>query len=195
VTPIYLPASMDAVLGNTYWHTIKNQYKQNHRWAYGIENLPLLARAFRGNKKIPLNRKIKHMFDMIEGHHSWATASFILAILGWLPLMLGGGEFNELVLAHNLPLVTRALMSLAAVGLIISMFLSLALMPKRPAHHPKRKYFVMIFQWVLAPLIAPFLGAAPAVHAQTRHMLKFYMGEFWVTEKIVKKNSEKSSGK
>jgi hypothetical protein len=190
VKPIYLPASMDAVLGDNYWHTIKNSYKQNHRWAYGIENLPLLARAFRKNKKISLGTKIKHIFVMMEGHHSWATSSFILAILGWLPLILGGSQFNESVLGHNLPFVTRYLMTLALVGLFISMILSLFLMPARPEHHPRRKYFVMIFQWILAPFIAPFLGAAPALHAQTRHMFKRYMGEFWVTEKIIKSKNK-----
>ncbi len=192
--PIYLPVSMDAVLGNTYWHTIKNQYKQNHRWAYGIENLPLLARAFRGNKKIPFLTKMKHMFTMIEGHYSWATTSFILAILGWLPLILGGEHFNESVLAHNLPFITRVLMTLAMVGLLVSMFLSLITLPPRPKHYKKRRYLGMIFQWILAPFIAPFLGAAPAVHAQTRLMFKKYMGEFWVTEKIVKSQKSKVKG-
>jgi hypothetical protein len=186
VKPIYLPVSMDAVLGNNYWHTIKNQYKQNHRWAYGIENLPLLYRAFRKNKKIPLRTKIRHIFTMLEGHYSWATTSFILAILGWLPLILGGEKFNELVIAHNLPFITRYLMTLAMVGLVVSMFLSLITLPPKPAEYKKKKYLAMVFQWILAPFIAPFLGALPAVHAQTRLMLKRYMGEFWVTEKIVK---------
>ncbi len=187
VKPIYLPVSMDAVLGNNYWHTIKNQYKQNHRWAYGIENLPLLYRAMRKNKKIPFWTKVRHLFTMLEGHHSWATSSFILALLGWLPLILGGNKFNESILAHNLPFVTRYLMTIALVGLFVSMILSLFLMPARPRGHSRKKYLVMVLQWVIAPIIAPFLGAAPAVHAQTRLMLKRYMGEFWVTEKIIKK--------
>ncbi len=186
VRPIYLPVSMDAVLADTYWHTIKNQYKQNHRWAYGIENLPLLYRAFRKNKKIPFFTKVKHLFNMLEGHYSWATTSFVLAILGWLPLILGGNKFNELVLAHNLPLVTRYLMMIAMIGLVVSMFLNLLTLPPRPKKYKKHRYFGMIFQWALVPFIAPFLGALPAVHAQTRIMLKRYMGEFWVTEKVIK---------
>jgi len=192
VKPIYLPISMDAVLGDSYWQTIKNSYRQNHRWAYGIENLPLLARAFRKNKKISFRKKFKHIFVMMEGHHSWATSSFILAILGWLPLILGGEQFNESVLAHNLPFVTRYLMTLAIVGLLISMILSLFLMPARPKHHSRKKYLVMVFQWVLAPFVAPFLGAMPALHAQTKIMLGKYMGEFWVTEKIIKKSGKKN---
>ena len=186
VKPIYLPVSLDAVLGNSYWHTIKNQYKQKQRWAYGIENLPLLARAFMNNKKISIFKKLKHLFTMLEGHHSWATASFILAFLGWLPLFFGGERFNESVLAHNLPYMTRYLMTLAMIGLIVSMFLSFLLMPPRPARYSKKRYIYMFFQWFLAPFIAPFLGASPAVDSQTRIMLGKYFGEFWVTEKIRK---------
>ncbi len=191
VKPIYLPVSLDAVLGNDYWHTIKNQYKQKHRWAYGIENLPLLGRAFMHNKKISLLKKVKHMFTMLEGHHSWATASFILAVLGWLPLIFGGERFSETTLAHNLPYITRYLMTLATTGLVVSMFLSFLLMPPKPARYSRRRYANMFFQWFLAPIIAPFLGAAPAVHAQTKIMLGKYMGEFWVTEKVIKKDKKK----
>ena len=187
VKPIYLPVSLDAVLGNNYWHTIVNQYKQKRRWAYGIENLPLLFRAFKKNKKIPFRKKLKHVFTMLEGHHSWATAPFMLALLGWLPLIFGGERFNESVLAHNLPYTTRYLMTLALVGLVISMFLSFVLMPPRPERYSRKRYALMFFQWFLAPFIAPFLGALPAVDAQTRLLFGKYFGEFWVTEKIRKK--------
>ncbi len=188
VKPIYLPVSLDAVLGNNYWHTIKNQYKQKRRWAYGIENLPLLARAFLKNNKISFLKKLKHILEMIEGHHSWATAPLILALLGWLPLILGGERFNELTIAHNLPFITRNLMTLAMIGLVVTMFLSFLLLPPRPAKYSPKRYVFMFFQWFLAPFIAPFLGALPAIDAQTRLMLGKYFGEFWVTEKIRKKD-------
>ena len=187
VKPIYLPVSMDAVLGHNYWHTLKNQYKQKHRWAYGIENLPLLFRAFRHNKKIPFFTKVHHLGKMLIGHYSWATTSFVLALLGWLPLIFGGEAFKESVLAHNLPFITRYLMTIATAGLFVSVFLSLLLLPPKPKHYRRRKYLVMVFQWVLAPFIAPFLSSIPAIHAQTRLLLGKYMGEFWVTEKPIKK--------
>lgn len=187
VKPIYLPVSLDAVLGHNYWHTVKNQYKQKRRWAYGIENLPLLARAFLKNKKIKFGKKLKHFLTMLEGHHSWATAPLMLALLGWLPLILGDERFNESVLAHNLPYITRSLMTLAMAGIVVSMFLSFLLMPPRPEKYSRKRYAYMFFQWFLAPFIAPFLGAMPAIDAQTRIMLGKYFGEFWVTEKIRKK--------
>jgi hypothetical protein len=187
VKPIYLPVSLDAVLANTYWKTIVNQYKQKRRWAYGIENFPLLARAFLKNKKIPFRKKLRHLFVMLEGHWSWATNSFIIALLGWLPVIIGGPEFNRSVLAHNLPYITRYLMNAALVGLVVSMFLSLMLLPPRPKKYSRKKYIYMFLQWFLVPITAPFLGALPAVDSQTRIMLGKYFGEFWVTEKIRKK--------
>lgn len=186
VKPIYLPVSLDAVLAQTYWKTIKNQYKQKRRWAYGIENFPVIMRAIWPNKKISLWRKVQIAAEMLEGHHSWATSPFILAFLGWLPLIIGGNEFNQSVIAHDLPLVTRYLMTIALVGLITSMFLSFFLLHPRPAKYPRKRYIYMFSQWFLAPFIAPVLGALPAIDSQTRILIKKYFGEFWVTEKIKK---------
>jgi len=183
VRPIYLPISLDAVLAETYWKTIKNQYKQKRRWAYGIENFPVIIRAIIPNKKINLKKKIKVVFEMLEGHHSWATSSIILALLGWLPLILGGEQFNQSVLAHNLPFITRYLMTLAMIGLIISMSLSFFLMPPRPEKYSRWRNIYMLLQWVLVPIIAPFLGSLPSIDSQTRIMFGKYFGEFWVTEK------------
>lgn len=187
VQPIYLPVSLDAVLAHTYWQTIKNQYKQKRRWAYGIENFPVIMRAIWPDKKVKLGKKMRVAFEMLEGHHSWATSAFILAFLGWLPLIVGGAQFNQSVLAHNLPFVTRSLMMIAMGGLIISMFLSIVLLPPRPAKYSKKKYIYMFLQWFLTPIIAPTLGAMPAIDSQTRILFKQYFGEFWVTDKIRKK--------
>lgn len=186
VKPIYLPVSMTAVIGNNYLHALRNQYKQKHRWAYGIENFPLFARAFMKTERIPLFEKIKRSLIYTEGHYSWAVTPFILAFLGWLPLILGGEEFNQSVLAHNLPYITRTLMTLALVGLATSMTMSFFLLPPRPKKYTCWKYLPMLFQWIMAPFIF-LIAAIPAVHAQSRIMLGKYMGEFWVTEKIEKK--------
>lgn len=186
VKPIYLPISLDAVLAPTYWKTIKNQYKQKRRWAYGIENFPVIMRAIWPDKNIPLTKKLHVAFEMLEGHHSWATSAFILAALGWLPLIIGGPAFNESVLAHNLPFVTRLLMNLAMSGLVVSMFLSFVLLPPRPAKYSRKRYIYMFLQWFLIPITAPILGSMPAIDSQTRILLKKYFGEFWVTEKMRK---------
>jgi hypothetical protein len=143
-------------------------------------------RAIWPDKQVSLGKKLSVAFEMLEGHHSWATSAFILALLGWLPLIFGGPQFNESVLAHNLPFVTRYLMTLAMGGLVASMFLNTFLLPPRPAKYSRKKYIYMYLQWFLTPIIAPTLGAMPAIDSQTRILFKKYFGEFWVTEKIRK---------
>lgn len=186
VKVIPLPVSLDAVLAPTYVRTIVNQYKQKRRWAYGIENFPVIMRFLWRDASVPFFKKIKVTFEMLEGHHSWATAPFILALLGWMPLIFGGYEFNQSVIAHNLPFVTRQLMSLAMFGLVISVSLSFLLLPPKPKKYSRWRYVNMVFQWILVPFTAPFLGALPAVDSQTRLLFGKYFGSFWVTEKIRK---------
>ena len=185
--PLYIPVSMDATLSTSFWKTTANQYLQKRRWAYGIENFPRIARAFIRNKKIPLIEKIRHLFIMIEGHYSWATASFLIMLLGWLPLIIGGSKFNETVIAHNLPITTRNILMAAMFGLAISLCLSLFMLPPKPKKYSRFKYIVMFAQWLIVPIIAPIMGSLPAVDAQTRLMLGKHFQASWVSEKVRKK--------
>jgi len=185
VVPIFLPISMDAVLDKTYWKTLVAQYKQHKRWAYGVEGVPLIIRGFLKEKRISRWVKSKRLFQELEGRFSWATAPIIIAFFGWLPLHFGGEEFLSTVLALNLPTVLRFLINLAMCGLIISMFLSVILLPPRPREKDKWHYLIMILQWFLIPITTIPLGAMPAIDAQTRLMLGKYM-EFWVTKKVRK---------
>jgi hypothetical protein len=186
VTPIHLPLSLDAVLAETWWKTVQNQYKQKRRWAYGIENFPVMMRSLWPDKIIPLKTKLRITFEMVEGHYSWATTSFILAFLGWLPLILGNQQFLDSVLAKNLPFITEILMRLAMAGLLVSIPLSLLSLPPKPKYYKWTRYFNMLFQWALFPVVA-FISALPAIDSQTRILTKNYFGEFWVTEKMKKK--------
>lgn len=185
VQPIHLPISLDAVLAETYWKTLVNQYKQKRRWAYGIENFPVTMRAIWPDKIIPLGTKMRVTFEMLEGHYSWATTSFILTFLGWLPLVFGGALFRESVIAHNLPFITKTLMTLGMMGLCVSIPMSLLSLPPRPKRYHWSRYFLMLFQWILIPIVG-FLSAFPAIDSQTRILLGKYFGEFWVTEKMRK---------
>jgi hypothetical protein len=103
-------------------------------------------------------------------------------MLGWLPLFLGGEKFNLSVLSYNLPRLTRWIMTFAMVGMISSAFYSVILLPERPSGHPWRKYFYMVFQWLMMPITIIFFGSIPGLESQTRLMLGKYMG-FWVTPK------------
>jgi len=183
VIPLHYPVSMDAVLAKNLLKTMINQYKQQRRWAWGVENVPYLAYGFLKTKKIPLFEKFRHIFILFEGFWSWATAALLIFFLGWLPLALGGESFSATLLAYNLPKTVAVLMTLAMVGMFVSAAISLLILPARPKEYSKLKSLSMVFQWFLLPVTLIVFGVFPALEAQARLMLGKPLG-FWVTEKV-----------
>ncbi len=183
--PFDYPVSMDAVLAKNLFRTIINQYKQQRRWSWGAENIPYLFYGFLKNKKIPLFEKLRHSLNIIEGFWSWAVCALLIFSLGWLPLVLGGEEFNTTLLSYNLPRLTRNLMTLAMIGMVVSTIVSMLILPPRPKNCGKLKNLSMIFQWLILPLTLIIFGSFPALDAQIRLIFGKYLG-FWVTEKTRK---------
>ncbi|MEJ0021217.1 MAG: glycosyltransferase family 2 protein [Candidatus Doudnabacteria bacterium] len=183
--PLFSVVSMDAVLSDSYLGTLVAQYKQKRRWAWGCTEIPMVFPELIKNKKIPLWKKLVWGERLIEGHYFWATASIMIAVLGWLPLVFGGDRFGTTVLALNLPVLTRAIMSIATFFLIFSMYVSLVLLPPRPKGVSWWKSLSMIWQWIFSPIVSSVFGSMPAIDAQTRMMFGKYM-EFYVTPKIRK---------
>ncbi len=184
VVPLFVPVSLDTCLADTFWQTLKNQYKQKKRWAYNVEYYPHLVPALLRSKAPFVDRMYK-LFQYVEGNFNWATASLLISILGWLPLFLGGPEFQQTVVAYNLPTATRTLMTIATAFLIFSVYINLILLPPRPKKYGWGKSVMMYLQWFLVPITSVVFGSLPAIEAQTRLMMGWYL-EFWVTPKARK---------
>ena len=184
VVPLFVPVSLDTCLADTFWQTLKNQYKQKKRWAYNVEYYPHLVPALLKSKAPFVDRMYK-LFQYVEGNFNWATASLLISILGWLPLFLGGPEFQQTVVAYNLPTATRTLMTIATAFLIFSVYINLILLPPRPKKYGWGKSVMMYLQWFLVPITSVVFGSLPAIEAQTRLMMGWYL-EFWVTPKARK---------
>jgi hypothetical protein len=182
VVPMYVPVSMNTAYEGSFWGSLKNQYKQIRRWAYGVENFPYLMWNMRKNKNIKLSKKLKYLFVQLEGTYSWATAPLVIFIMGWLPLFIANDQVKETVLAQNAPIALQYLMTISMVGLLFSAILSVLFLPPRPRKHGIYKYLIMFFQWILFPYCMIVFGSVPAIDAQTRLMLGKYMG-FNVTKK------------
>ncbi len=189
VVPLYYPVSMDANLALTLWQTILNVYKQQRRWGWGAENIPYFLFGCLKNKKMALFKKIKYNFNQFEGFWSWATNALMIFLLGWLPVLIGGPEFQRTALSYNLPQITRILMTLASIGLVSSAIYSTILLPPKPIRHPRFKYLFMILQWALLPFTMIIFGCVPGLDSQIRLTLsgKLRLG-FWVTPKHQKSN-------
>ena len=182
VVPLPTTLSMDIVDAGSWWRTVVSLYKQKRRWAWGVENFPLVMRGFLANRKISFYNKIRHGFKLFEGHVSWATLPFLLTFIGWLPAISAGNEFSNTVLYYSAGRFTRAIFSLSSIAFLGTIIMSIWLLPKKKKRFPFLWTFVHGLEWLLVPLILVFLSAMPALDAQTRIMLNKRM-EFWVSDK------------
>ena len=182
---LYYPVSMDANVASNIWTTAKSIFKQYRRWAYGIEKIAFVWYGFAKNPRIPWRKKLKRGSKIIAGFWIWATASFMLLFLGWLPVAIGGEVFRQTVLAFNLPRWTAILMRLAMLGLLVNGALTFILLPPRPKGTSRMVYVSVLLQWFFLPISIILFGAVPALSAQTKMLRGKYLG-FWVTEKVRK---------
>jgi hypothetical protein len=184
VVPLLSPVYQDAVLAEGYWHTFKVQYLQLRRWAWGVSDFPFVVTNAIKNKRIPWSDKLVQIFRLFEGHFSWATAPLIITFVAWLPLFLNRG-FSEQVLAHELPIIAGWIMTVALIGLFVTIWISLLSLPPKPARYSHGRTLGMLAQWLLMPVTSILFSATAALDAQTRLMLGKYL-DFRVTEKATK---------
>ena len=182
VVPMYTTISMDVVTAKNWFKTVQNVYRQKRRWAWGVENFPIVIRGFLQSGQISLYDKIRHGFKLFEGHVAWATWAILLTVIGWLPALYAGREFSDTVVYYSAPRITAIIFNLATLALLTTLVLSQCLLPRRKVRHLFFKRIVLALEWFFVPLIVTFLSALPALEAQTRLMLGKYM-EFWVTDK------------
>ncbi len=185
VVPIYYLVSMDVVDSPNFLKTVLNQYKQQRRWAWGVAEIPYVAFGFLNNKHISWFNKVSHVYTMVDGFWAWATASLLLFILGWLPILLGGDKFNVTILSFNLPILTGRIMTVSLLGMLVSAILATLIVAPAPKNISKVKKLGIFVQWVFLPVILIAFGSFPALDAQIRLMIGKYLG-FWVTEKLRK---------
>ncbi len=182
VTPLFIPVSMDTVSGSTPLRTLVNLYKQQRRWAWGVEHFPFMLWCFRQHPDMPWQKKVKYFFTSMEGMYSWATAPLVIFLAGRLPLYFVSTLEQSSLLVFKTPIILQWLLSLAMGGILISSYLSILLLPPRPESKHRWNILVMIAQWLLLPITLVLFGAIPAIDAQTRLMLGRYL-EFNVTHK------------
>ena len=101
--PLIYPVYMDAVAGHSFFGAMRNLYKQQRRWAWGVENFPYLIEAFHRTPGIPVRVRWFWLWRTFDGFYSWATSSFVIFLFGVLPNVLGGDLFlpTETEAAHG----------------------------------------------------------------------------------------------
>ena len=187
VTPIYSPVYQDAVLSSTYWSTLKAQFVQLRRWAYGASDVAYVGtRGFRKDSKVPPLLFIGRFLMLLESHVSWAVAPLIITFGAWSPLFINHQAYRSSIIVHELPSIASTLQQIAMLGLFVMVFLSFKMLPPRPPRYKRHRTIFMLLQWVIMPFTSVIYGSSAALYSQTRLLLGKYLDKFDVTDKYVK---------
>lgn len=182
VYPLYVPIYQDAVLSDTLRKTLKMQFIQLRRWAWGASDVAYVAeKGFFTPNKVPRFDMFAKFGRLLEGHVTWAVAPLILAFSAFIPVLFNPDDFA----ANQLPQIASRIQTLALVGIFVTLFLSVKMLPKKPERYKRRRNLWMVLQWVMLPLTTIGYNSMAALYSQTRLMFGRYMDKFDVTDKAV----------
>ena len=183
VVPIMVPIYQDAVLSDTYVKTLKAQFIQLRRWAYGASDVPYVAtRILTRRRVVPFWPGIARLIRLIDGHVTLACIALLVAFGGWVPLFLNPNSVHSIA-AHQLPDVISIVQRVAMIGIFIMVFLTFKMLPPRPERYKRRRSVWMLVQWVLMPVTGIVYSSASAFTSQTALLLGRYFDKFDVTDK------------
>lgn len=184
VYPIFTPIFQDAVLAEGYKRTLKAQFIQLRRWAWGASDVAYVAyTGFMKPNKIPKYKIWSKFFRLLEGHVSWSTAPLILLVAALVPFFIHPQSY----LANQLPQIASKLQQVAMLGILVTLYLSVKTLPPKPERYKRRRNLWIILQWIYLPITTIAYSSFAAINSQTRLMFGWYLGTFDVTEKAVKK--------
>lgn len=183
VLPIHVPIYQDAVMDNTFWGTVVAQFKQLRRWSYGASDIPYVAiRTFTRRRNVPFAEVFARFMRLLDGHVTLAVMAFLVTFGGWVPLLINQ-ESSRSYAVHMLPEVISNLQRFAMIGIFITVFLMLKMLPPRPERYKRRRSFAMVAQWILMPVTSICFSAIGAFNAQTHLAFGRYLDKFDVTVK------------
>lgn len=188
VLPVRIPIYQDAVIGETFWQTVKAQFVQVRRWDYGASDVAYVGvRLFtsRSKRPMPFWKLFPKFWRLLDGHVMLAIMAPIITAGGWVPMIMNASAHT--MVSYNLPNIVSNVETIAMVGLIVTVLISFRMLPPRPAKYRKGRAVFMLLQWILMPITSILYQSLAAFYAQTRLMLGLYMEKFDVTKKIVKK--------
>ena len=105
----------------------------------------------------------------------------VLAFAAFIPAFLTADDFAS----NQLPIIASRIQTLALVGIVATLFLSLKLLPPKPARYRHHRTVFMVLQWVMLPVTTILYNAMAALNSQTRLIFGWNLNKFDVTDKAV----------
>lgn len=183
VEPIFLPIMADAAEAEGVMNTLKNQYEQVKRWAWGVSDTPYVVQRWIMSDNVPFVDKTIRVLRVLEDHFLWPVNWFAITVGALLPPLLNQ-EFSRTIIGKTLPQVTSGILTLCLLALAVIIVLNFKLRPQRQGRRiPIISPLWELLEFVFMPVIGFFFSALPGVDAHTRLMLGKYI-EYKVTEKV-----------
>ncbi len=182
VDPIYLPLYADAAQGATFIKTLKVQYEQLKRWAWGVSDDPWIIKYYFLTKDISFFDKTMRLIYIFQSHFLWPVNWFFITIGLTLPTLLNPA-FGRTTLGYMIPKISSLILTVAMSFLLLMIVVDSFYKPKRPKTFPLWRALLTPFEFVLMPVAGFFFSALPGIDAHTRLMLGKYI-EYKVTEKM-----------
>ncbi len=181
VEPIFLPVVSDAAERPGFLATLRSQFDQETRWAWGVADIPyVLMGLWRGAWRGSLNRWYRGL-RYIEEHLSWPLSPFVITF--------GGGatnyfnhSFARTHLGHLLPNLDGYILTASLASMGVMVFMDYLLKPPAPAGHLFGGV-LRLAEWCLMPAAGIALSALPGLAAHTRLLFGRYLA-YKVTAKV-----------
>lgn len=180
--PIFLPIYADAAESNGWVDSMKNQYEQLKRWAWGVSDDAYIIKQYIMARDVPFWDKTIRVAKTIEDHFLWPVNWFAVTVSAFLPPLLNS-EFNRTILGKTLPQVTSTLLTFSLISMAVIFLIDALNRPPRPNRRNIFSYILQPLEFMLLPVIGFFFSALPGIDAHTRLMLGKYI-EYKVTEKV-----------
>ncbi|SRR5258708_3684084 len=182
VEPIYLPLYADAAQSTTTWKTLKLQYEQLKRWAWGTSDDPWIIKNYILVENISFFDKTMRLLYVLQSHFLWPVNWFFITIGLTLPTVLNPA-FGRTALGYTVPKLSSLVLTISLVFLGLMFIIDSFYKPKRPKEFPLWRALLTPFEFILMPVAGFFFSALPGIDAHTRLMLGKYI-EYKVTEKV-----------
>src|SRR5258708_7692298 len=174
VEPIYLPLFADSAQSTSFFKTLKVQYEQLKRWAWGVSDDPWIIKYYFLTDDIPFLDKTMRVMYVIQSHFLWPVNWFFITIGLTIPTLIRPA-FGRTTLGFLVPKISSTILTISLVFLVLMIIVDSFYKPKRPAHFPLWRALLTPFQLLLIPIAGFFFSALPGLDAHTRLMLGKYI--------------------
>ena len=183
---IFLPLFADAAEGNTYMESLKSQYTQSRRWAWGVTDIGYAISEFwKKRKNISWVNSFFRILRSLEQHLLWPANWFLLTLGATIPPLINPA-FRYTTLGYYLPRISGVILTVCTLFLLSVIVVDWLLKPARPAYFKKSFLPFTILQFILLPVTGFLFGALPGMDAHTRLIFGKRL-DYQVTEKIGRK--------